>query len=138
MRKVTRNLAQRWIGCRCWRRPAAVREAAPPHRLTMVVPLARAVPLALLLQYLLFLTCKSRVWCGFRDRNTHGLTEAQAREIITKLRQGIGVDFDSLIARVGAMRVRNTKIIYYLKTPSLSSCKQIREAMNAFIEKENV
>ena len=77
-------------------------------------------------------------WCGFRDRNTHGLTEAQAREIITKLRQGIGPDLDSLIARVGAMRVRNTKIICYLKTPSLSSCKQIREAMNAFIEKENI
>ena len=53
--------------------------------------------------------------CGFRDRNTHGL-----------------------IARVGAMRVRNTKIICYLKTPSLSGCKQIREAMNAFIEKENI
>ena len=53
--------------------------------------------------------------CGFRDRNTHGLTEAQAREIITKLRQGIGPDLDSLIARVGAVRVRNTKIICYLK-----------------------
>ena len=26
----------------------------------------------------------------------------------------------------------------YLKTPSLSSCKQIREAMFAFIEKENI
>ena len=48
-------------------------------------------------------------WCGFRDRNTHGLTAAQAREIITKLRQGIGRDLDSLIARVGAMSVRNTK-----------------------------
>ena len=35
-------------------------------------------------------------WCGFRDRNTHGLTEAQAREIITKLRQVIGPGFDSL------------------------------------------
>ena len=58
-------------------------------------------------------------WCGFRDRSTHGLTEAQAREIITKLRQGIGPDLDSLIARVGAMRVRNTKTICYLKTPSL-------------------
>ena len=45
-------------------------------------------------------------WCGFRDRNTHGLTEAQA---ITKLRLGIGPDLDSLIARVGALRVRNTK-----------------------------
>ena len=55
-----------------------------------------------------------KVWCGFRDRNTHGLTEAQAREIITKLRQEIGPDLDSLIARVGAMRVRNTKIICYL------------------------
>ena len=72
-------------------------------------------------------------WCGFRDRNTHGLTEAQAREIITKLRLGIGPDLDSLIARVGALRVRNTKIICYLKIPSLSSCTQIREAMNAFI-----
>ena len=29
-------------------------------------------------------------WCGFRDRNTHSLTEAQAREVIAKLRQGIG------------------------------------------------
>ena len=77
-------------------------------------------------------------WCGFPDRNTHGLTEAQAREIIAKLRQGIGPDLDFLIAHVGAMRVRNTKIICYLKTPSLSSCKQIREAMNAFIEKENI
>ena len=36
------------------------------------------------------------------------------------------------------MRVSNTKIICYLQTPSLSSCKQIREAMNAFIEKENI
>ena len=34
-------------------------------------------------------------WCGFRDRNIHGLTEAQARDIITKLRQGIGPDLDS-------------------------------------------
>ena len=49
-------------------------------------------------------------WCGFRDRNTHRLTEAPAREIITKLRLGIGPDLDSLIARVGALRVRNTKI----------------------------
>ena len=30
-------------------------------------------------------------WCGFRDRNTHGLTEAQA----TKLRQGVGPDLES-------------------------------------------
>ena len=110
----------------------------PPHCLTMVVLLDRAVLLAVLLQYLLLLTWKSRGWCGFRDRNTHGLMEAQAREIITKLRQRFGPDLDSLIARVGAMRVRNTKIICYLKTPSLSSCKQIREAMNAFIEKENI
>ena len=48
-------------------------------------------------------------WCGFRDRNTHGLTEAHTREIITKLRQGIRPDLDSLIARVGALRVRNTQ-----------------------------
>ena len=39
-------------------------------------------------------------WCGFRDRNTHGLTEAQAREVITNLRLGIGSDLDSLIAYV--------------------------------------
>ena len=50
-------------------------------------------------------------WCAFKDRNTRGLTEGQAREFITKLRQGIGSDLDSLIARVGAMRVRNTKIM---------------------------
>ena len=66
------------------------------------------------------------------------MTEAQAREIITKLRQGIGPDLDSFTVRVGAMRIRNTKIICHLKTPSLSSCKQIREAMNAFTEKENI
>ena len=54
------------------------------------------------------------------------------------MRLGIGPDLDSLIARVGALRVRNIKIICYLKIPSLSSCKQIMEAMNAFIEKENI
>ena len=77
-------------------------------------------------------------WCGLRDRNTHGLTEAQAREVIAKLRQVIGLDLDYLTARVGALRVRITKILCYLKTPSLSSCKQIREAMIALIEKENI
>ena len=70
------------------------------------------------------------VWIP-RQKHTHGLTEAQARDIITKVRQGIGPDLDSVI-------VRNTKIICYLETLSLSSCKQIREAMNAFIEKENI
>ena len=77
-------------------------------------------------------------WCSFKDRNTLGLTEGQAREFVTKLRQGIGSDLDSMIARVGAMRVRNTKIICYLKNPSLSNCKQIREAMCAYIERENI
>ena len=62
-------------------------------------------------------------WCGFRDRGSG---------------QGIGPDLDSLVARVGVVRVRNTKIICHLKTSSLSSCKQIREAMNAFVEKENI
>ena len=42
------------------------------------------------------------------------------------------------MARVGALRVRNIKIFCYLKTPNLSSCKQIREAMSAFVEKENI
>ena len=42
------------------------------------------------------------------------------------------------MARVGALRVRNTKIICYLENPSLSSSKQIKEAMSAFIEKENI
>ena len=51
------------------------------------------VPAVFALSYL-----EIKLWCGFRDRNTHGLTEAQAREIITKLRQGIGPDLDSLIA----------------------------------------
>ena len=50
-------------------------------------------------------------WCTFKDRNTRGLTEGQAREFITKLCNGIGSDLDSLIARVEATRVRNTKII---------------------------
>ena len=81
---------------------------------------------------------ESKEWCGFRDRSTHGLTEGQAGKVITKLRQGIGPNPDSLTARVGAVRVRNTEIICYLKTPNLSSCKQIREAMNAIIEKENI
>ena len=77
-------------------------------------------------------------WCAFKDRNTRGLTEGQAKDFITKLRHGIGSDLDNLIARVGAMRVRNTKIICYLKNPSLSNCKQIREAMCAYIERENI
>ena len=66
------------------------------------------------------------------------MTEVQAWEIITKLRLGIGPDLDPLIARVGALKVRNTKILCHLKIPSFSSCKRIREAMNAFIEKENI
>ena len=57
------------------------------------------------------------------------------RAALLVLHLGIGPDLDSLIARVGAMRVRNTKIKCYLKTPSLASCKQIREATNAFIER---
>ena len=60
-------------------------------------------------------------WCGFRDRNTHGLTEAQAREIITKLRLGIGLDLDSLMARVGASRVRN--LINYMLPENTESFK---------------
>ena len=59
--------------------------SGPPHCLTMVVLLDRAVLLALLLQYLLLRTWKSRGGVRF-ERNTHGLTEVQAREIITKLR----------------------------------------------------
>ena len=107
---------------------------APLHCLTMVVLQVRAVLLAVVFAPYL----EIQGWCGFRERNTHGLTEAQAWEIVTKLRQGTGPDLDSLMARVGAMRVRNTKIICYLKTPSFSSCKQIiREAMNAFVAKEN-
>ena len=47
-------------------------------------------------------------WCAFRDRETLGLTEVQAREFVSRLRQGIGSDLDSMIARVGTMRVRNT------------------------------
>ena len=42
-----------------------------------------------------------------------------------------------MITRVGALRFRNTKIICYLKNPSVSNCKQIREAMCAYIEREN-
>ena len=66
-----------------------------------MVQLVRAVLLVLHLQYLL-LTWKSRGGADF-ETDTHGLTEAQAREIITELRQGIGLDLDSLIARVGAI-----------------------------------
>ena len=104
----------------------------------MVVLQARAVLLAVIhLRYMLLLTWKSRGGSD-SETNTHGLTEAQDGETITKLRQGISPDPDSLTVHVGAMRVRNTQIICYLKTPSLSSCKQVREAMNAFIEKENI
>ena len=77
-------------------------------------------------------------WCSFEDRNTLGLTEGQAREFIVKLRQGVGSDLDSMIARAGAIRVKNTKITGYLKNPSSSNCKQIREAMCAYIERENI
>ena len=43
-----------------------------------------------------------------------------------------------MIARVGALRVRNAKIMIYLKTPSLMKCKLNREALNAYIDKENM
>ena len=66
-------------------------------------------------------------WCGFRDRNTHGL---QAREIITKLRQGIGPDLDSLTARVGAtsqehqnyMLPENTESFKLQANPGSNEC----------------
>ena len=74
----------------------------------------------------------------FQDRNTLGLSEGQAREFVEQLRQGIGSELNRMIARVGAMRVKNTKIICYLKDPSSSNCKQIREAMCAYIERENI
>ena len=77
-------------------------------------------------------------WCSFKDRNTLGLSEGQARDFVEKLRQGIGSELDSLISRVGAMRVKNTKIICYLKDPSSANCKLIREAMCAYIERENI
>ena len=61
---------------------AAVQEVVPPHCLmTMVVVLDRAVPGVATAIFAPYLEMKG--WCGFRDRNTHGLTEAQAREIIT-------------------------------------------------------
>ena len=103
----------------------------------MAILLDRELLLALFLQHFLLLIWKSRE-CGFRDRNTHGLIGTQEKEIITKLRQEIGPDLASVMARVGVVRVRNTKIICYLKTPSFSSCKQIREAIKVFIEKENI
>ena len=35
-------------------------------------------------------------WSAFRDRDTYGLTEDKAKDLINKLRQGIGSDLDSL------------------------------------------
>ena len=84
-------------------KPAAEREVAPPRCLTMVVLLVRAALLVLLLQYSLLLTWKSRSGADF-ETETNGLTEAQAREIITKLRQRIGPYLDPSIAPVGAAR----------------------------------
>ena len=43
-----------------------------------------------------------------------------------------------MIARVGAMSVKNTKIRCYLINPSSSNCKQVKEAMCAYIERENI
>ena len=104
--------------------------SGPSHCLTKVVLLDRAVPLAL--------SCSICSLFGNQgvvriSRQKHTWTDR-----VTKLRLGIGPDLDSLMARVGALRVRNTKIMCYLKIPSLCSCKQIREAMNPFIEKENI
>ena len=48
-------------------------------------------------------------WCGFQNRATHGLTEVQVKKLVAKLRQRTGPDLDCMIARVGAMRVRNAK-----------------------------
>ena len=51
----------------------------------VVCALVRAVLLVVIhLQYLLLLYLEIKGWCGFRDKYTHGLTEAQAREIITE------------------------------------------------------
>ena len=77
-------------------------------------------------------------WCGFRDRAVHGLTEVQSKEFTTKLRAGIGADLDATVARAGALRVRITKIMIYKKNPSLTNSRQIRDAMNAYIEKEDI
>ena len=77
-------------------------------------------------------------WCSCKDRNTLGLSEGQAREFVEKLRQGIGSELDSMTAHAGAMRVKNTKIICYSRNPSSSNCKQIGEAMCAYIERENI
>ena len=66
----------------------------------------------------------------------HGLTEVQAKEFTTKLRASLGADLDA--ARVGVLRVRNTKIMIYLKNLSLTNCRQIREDMNANIEKVDI
>ena len=68
--KIDSKLGPVMIGCRCWRKPAAVQEVVPPHCLTMVVPLDRVVLLALLLQYLLRLTWKSRGGADF-ETETH-------------------------------------------------------------------
>ena len=42
----------------------------------------------------------------------------------------------SLVALLGAMRVRNTKIICNLETPSFSSCKQINGDNECFLMKK--
>ena len=70
-----------------------------------------------------------------RKSEQDGTLDLNSKRICHQAATGIGSDLDSMIARVGAMRVRNTKIICYLKNPSLSNCKQIREAMCAYIER---
>ena len=67
--------------------------------------------------------------------HTHGLTEAQVREVITKLLLGIGPDHDFLIARVGAFRVRNTKIICHLENTE-SFKLQAKQGSNECIHRE--
>ena len=56
-------------------------------------------------------------WFSFQDRNTLGWSEGQAREFVEQLRQGIGSELDSMIARVGAMRVKKHEDHMLLEKP---------------------
>ena len=87
--KIDSKLGPVMDSCVCCRKPAAVREGGPSSLSDKSGSMG--TPAVFAPSYL-----EIKGWCGFRDRNTHGLTEAQAREIIAKLRQVIGPGFDSL------------------------------------------
>ena len=132
--KWIRRSVQWWTGCRHWRKRARSAQGVDLHHRLMDHQAASQGQ-----RYLRLPTWKSRSGVLFEIQRRLVWQKAKQENWSPSYDKGLGRLLDSLMARVGAMRVRKTKIICcYFKNPSLSNCKQIREAMCAYIEKENI